>query len=94
MCFNDSMFIRPHSFILYLYIAVHVTADASDMEDTQDLATALQEVRIYENQLATKSKKRRLERKQTSSNREVSNFNETEFVHFCAFNEATKPSII
>lgn len=51
---------------------MYVTSDASDIEDTQDLATALQEVRIYENRLATKTKKRRLERKQTLSNGEVS----------------------
>lgn len=60
-----------------LCLAVHVTSDASDIEDTQDLATALQEVRIYESQLATKSKKRRLERKQTLSNSEVSIYNES-----------------
>jgi hypothetical protein len=45
-------------------VAVHVTSDASDIKNTQDFATALQEVCIYENQLATKAKKRRLERKQ------------------------------
>ncbi|XP_024382213.2 uncharacterized protein [Physcomitrium patens] len=45
--------------------------DVSDIEDTQDLAAALQEVRIYDNHLASTSKKRRLQRKQTSSNDEV-----------------------
>ena len=66
-------------------MTVNVTSDASDIENTQDLATALQEVRIYENQLATNPKKRRLERKQTLSNAEVSISNESSLFIFCVF---------